>query len=272
LQEITDQTVIEAISQYINNPKTKTDAPHTDRELHRFAKWCGADRVLHQINPSEVGEYSERLGEGGAVPQAAERLQVIRGFLSYMRKSGQLEVNLAQHVRIRKSRTRAHSGGDAAARDIIELTVAGFNALTSELKRLKGERIPLAEDIHKAAADKDVRENAPLEAAREQLGMVESRIRDIELQLKNAVVIDPKKRKNDAVVRVGVKITIKDLVSGKTRGYTVVSASEANPLEGKISNESPVGKAVMRRMAGQQVEVVTPRGKQSFEIIRVTAS
>ena len=271
MQELINQTVIEAISQYINNPKTKTDGPHTDRELHRFAQWCGADRVLQQINPSEIGEYSERLGEGGAVPQAAERLQVVRGFLSYMRKSGQLEINLAQHVRIRKSRTRVHTGGDTAARDVIELTVAGCKALNEELARLKDERIPLAEDIHKAAADKDVRENAPLEAAREQLGLVESRVRDIELQLKNAVVIDPKKRKKDAVVMVGAKITLKDLGSGKVHGYTVVSATEANPLEGKISNESPVGKAVMRRMAGQQVEVDTPRGKQSFEIVKVSA-
>ena len=55
------------------------------------------------------------------------------------------------------------------------------------------------------------------------------------------------------------------------RGYTVVSASEANPLEGKISDVSPVGKAVMRRTAGQQVDVETPRGKQSFEIVKVTA-
>lgn len=271
MQEPTQQTVIEAISQYLNNPKTKTDGPHTDRELHRFAQWCGADTILQKVNPSEVGAYSERLGEGGAVPQAAERLQVIRGFLSYMRKSGQLEVNLAQHVRIRKTRTRLHQGNDPSARGVIELTAAGHKQLNAELAKLKGERISLAEDIHNAAADKDVRENAPLEAAREQLGLVESRVRDIELQLKNAVVIDTRKRKKDAIVRVGAKITIKDLESGKVRGYTVVSASEANPLEGKISDVSPVGKAVMRRTAGQQVDVETPRGKQSFEIVKVTA-
>lgn len=270
MQEPATQTVIEAISQYINNPKTKTDAPHTDRELHRFASWCGADRVLQQINPSEVGEYSERLGEGGAVPQAAERLQVIRGFLSYMRKSGQLEVNLAQHVRIRKSRTRAHGAGDQSYRNLIELTPTGYKQLNDELAKLKNERISLAVDIQTAAADKDVRENAPLEAAREQLGLVESRVRDIELQLKNAVVIDPKKRRKDSIVRVGAKITLKDLDTGKTFGYTVVSASEANPLEGKISDVSPVGKAVMRRGAGQNVTVETPRGRQSFEIVKVT--
>ncbi len=271
MKESGGPSVIEAISLYLNNPKTKTDGPLTDRELHRFAQWCGADRILGEINPADVGAYSDRMGEGGAVPQAAERLQVVRSFLSYMRKSGQIDVNLAQHVRIRKSRTRVHQGGDASARDVIELTPEGHKALTDTLAKLKDERISLAEDIHKAAADKDVRENAPLEAAREQLGLVESRVRDIELQLKNAVVIDPKKRKKDAIVRVGAKITIKDLGSGKVHGYTVVSASEANPLEGKISDVSPVGRAVMRRTAGQQVEVETPRGKQAFEIVKVTA-
>ena len=264
-------SVIEAISLYLNNPKTKTDGPHTDRELHRFADWCGPNRILSEINPSDVGAYSDRMGEGGAVAQAAERLQVVRSFLSYMRKSGHLEVNLAQHVRIRKSRSRVHQGGDAAAPDVIELTPEGHGALTETLARLKDERISLAEDIHRAAADKDVRENAPLEAAREQLGLVEGRVRDIELQLKNAVVIDPRKRRKDAIVRVGAKITIKDLGSGKVHGYTVVSTSEANPLEGKISDVSPVGRAVMRRTTGQQVDVETPSGPRSFEITRVTA-
>ena len=266
-------SVIEAISLYLNNPKTKTDGPHTDRELHRFADWCGPNRTLADINPSDVGAYSDRMGEGGAVPQAAERLQVVRSFLSYMRKSGHLEVNLSQHVRIRKSRTRVQQAAGASTRDVIELTPEGHSALNQTLERLKGERILLAEDIHKAAADKDVRENAPLEAAREQLGLVESQVRDIELQLKNAIVIDPRKRrrKKDAVVSVGTKVTLRDLESSKTLSYIVVSTSEANPLEGKISDVSPVGRAVMRRAAGHKVDVETPRGTRSFEITRVTA-
>lgn len=266
-------SVIEAISLYLNNPKTKTDGPLTDRELHRFAQWCGADRVLREINPSDVGAYSERMGEGGAVPQAAERLQVVRSFLSYMRKSGQINVNLAQHVRIRKSRTRTLAGGGATARAVNELTPQGHRDLTERLAARKAERKSKAEDIHKAAADKDVRENAPLEAAREALGLLEAEIRDIEFQLKDAVVINPRKRRNDAVVRVGARIRLKPIGSAgsdKVREYTVVSASEANPLEGKISDVSPVGRAVMRRSAGQQVEVDTPKGKQSFKIVKVT--
>ena len=262
-------TVIEGISKYINNPRTKTDGPHTASELGRFAQYYGADRVLKEINPSEVGSYSESISEGGAVPQAAEKLQVIRGFLSYMKKSGHLEVNLAQHVRIKKNRVRNNKPADI--QEVIELTPAGHKQLNAELESLKNERVGLAEEIHKAAQDKDVRENAPLEAAREQQGHVEARIRDIELQLRNAVVIDPKKRRKDARVRIGAKVTLKDLNSGKEQGYTVVSVSEANPLENKISNVSPVGKAVMKRVAGQQIEVDTPLGKQSFLIVRVSA-
>ena len=262
-------TVIEGISKYINNPRTKTDGPHTASELGRFAQYYGADRVLKEIDPSEVGSYSESISEGGAVPQAAEKLQVIRGFLSYMKKSGHLEVNLAQHVRIKKNRVRNNKPADI--QEVIELTPAGHKQLNAELESLKNERGGLAEEIHKAAQDKDVRENAPLEAAREQQGHVEARIRDIELQLRNAVVIDPKKRRKDARVRIGAKVTLKDLTSGKEQGYTVVSVSEANPLENKISNVSPVGKAVMKRVAGQQIEVDTPLGKQSFLIVRVSA-
>ena len=262
-------TVIEGISKYINNPRTKTDGPHTASELGRFAQYYGADRVLKEIDPSEVGSYSESISEGGAVPQAAEKLQVVRAFLSYMKKSGHLEVNLAQHVRIKKNRVRNNKPADI--QEVIELTPAGHKQLNAELESLKNERVGLAEEIHKAAQDKDVRENAPLEAAREQQGHVEARIRDIELQLRNAVVIDPKKRRKDARVGIGAKVTLKDLTSGKEQGYTVVSVSEANPLENKISNVSPVGKAVMKRVAGQQIEVDTPLGKQSFLIVRVSA-
>ena len=264
-------TIIEGISKYLNNPRTKTDGPHTASELGRFAQYYGADRVLKEINPSEVGSYSESISEGGAVPQAAEKLQVVRAFLSYMKKSGHLEVNLAQHVRIKKNRVRNNRSADMT-QEVIELTPAGHKQINAELENLKQERVGLAEDIHIAAQDKDVRENAPLEAAREQQGHVEARIRDIELQLRNAVVIDPKKRsKKDARVRIGAKVTLKDLASGKEQGYTVVSVSEANPLENKISNVSPVGQAVMKRAAGHQIEVNTPLGKQSFLIVRVSA-
>jgi transcription elongation factor GreA len=110
----------------------------------------------------------------------------------------------------------------------------------------------------------------PLEAAREQLGLVESRIRQIEDTLKNAVVVQPSGEKAKTV-RVGTKVHLKDLESGRETRYTVVSASEARPLDGKISDVSPVGKALMKRSAGQEIRVETPRGQLKYRIVKLTS-
>lgn len=264
-------TLVEAIGTYLTESKSKGKNPHTHLELQRFAQWCGASRTLTQIAPSIVGEYSERMMAGGAAPQAAERLQVVRDFLVHLQKKGRLEQNLAQHVRIRKVKSRLTSTSlQASVQTFDEMTFEGHTQLTKELVRLKGESVLLAEDIHRAAQDKDVRENAPLEAAREQKGHVESRIRDIEGKLKNVRVIDASTRKQDSVVRVGSRIMLKDVDSGDEKHYTLVSAAEANPLQGRISDVSPVGRAVVRRTAGQQVSVQTPRGTQRYLIVKVT--
>ncbi|MBM3949422.1 MAG: hypothetical protein FJ312_09365 [SAR202 cluster bacterium] len=265
-------TLVEAIGTYLTEAKSKGKDPHTHLELQRFAQWCGASRPLAQIAPSVVGEYSERMMAGGAAPQAAERLQVVRDFLVHLQKKGRVEQNLAQHVRIRKVKSRAGSAsGEASVQLLDEITFEGHTQLAKELERLKNESAALAEDIHRAAQDKDVRENAPLEAAREQKGHVESRIRDIEGKLKNTRVIDASTRQHDSVVRVGSRIMLKDVDSGEEKHYTLVSAAEANPLQGKISDVSPVGRAVVRRTAGQKVEVETPRGTQHYFIVKVTS-
>ena len=188
-----------------------------------------------------------------------------------MKKKGRLEQNLAQHVRIRKSKTRGSQSGESVTQEKgDEMTSEGHAQLIKELARLKEESSSLSEDIHKAAQDKDVRENAPLEAAREQKGLVESRIRQLDGQLKNARVVDYSKAKKDSIVRVGSKVVVKDTESGKSQNYTLVSAAEANPLEGRISDVSPVGKAIHRKHAGQEVRVETPRGTQQLLIVKVS--
>ena len=158
-------------------------------------------------------------------------------------------------------------GGD---RGETEVTHEGHIELVSEVESLKAQRAPIAVQIARAAADKDVRENAPLEAAREQLGLVESRIRQIEEALRRAVIIDPSKRGGKAV-ELGAKVRVKDVKSGRETLYTLVSATEAKPLEGKISNVSPVGRALLRRIAGQEVEVDAPGGKLRYRIMKVSS-
>ena len=259
----------QAVQSYVTSVKKKDDHEEIHKELFRFLRWCGPNRTLAELNPPEIGGYAERVGGAGTAPQAASHLQVLRAFLSYARKKGLIDTNLAQHVRIRKSKSR--SGGPTQDREVNQLTQAGHAKLVEELHKLTAERPSLAQQIQRAAADKDVRENVPLEAAREQLGLVESRINRIEQTLENAVIIDSSGGKALPRVKIGAKVSIKELTSGRESSYTVVTVYEANPLQGKISDVSPMGKALIKAVVGQEIEAETPRGKMRYRVIKVSS-
>ena len=99
---------------------------------------------------------------------------------------------------------------------------------------------------------------------------MESRIRAIEASLRAAVVIDPAGAQSDTV-RIGSVFSLKDLGTGREAVYTLVDRTEANPLEGKISDVSPIGKMVVKRNKGDEIEVETPRGTTRYLIIEVSA-
>ncbi len=267
-QATKSMTVLEAVGAYAGSLRPKDGVQNeSHKQLLRFVSWCGAERRISELAPSEIGEYSDQ-SNGGT--QSAERLQEVKKFLAFASKQGLTEQNLARHLRIRKARSRAKSASDEARRaSLIELTPEGHKSLMAELEDLKSQRGPIAAQIRSAAADKDVRENVPLEAAREHLGQVETRILEIENTLTAAVVVDPSARKK-STVQVGSRVWLKDSASGRETQYTVVSASEAKPLEGKVSDESPVGKAVIRRREGDNVDVQTPRGMTvTYTILKV---
>jgi transcription elongation factor GreA len=263
-------SLLDAVGLYASSTRVKADQNITHKQLLRFAQWCGPDRDISSLAPSEIGEYGEQWVGNGAGAQAIERLQEVKKFLSFAKKKGLTERNLAQHLRIRKSRARARSSKKSDGESKIELTPDGHSQLVAELEKLKAERAPIASEIRRAAADKDVRENVPLEAAREQLGHVESRIRQIEATLSNAVVVDARKRGRGQPINLGAQVRLKDLDSGRETSYTLVSVSEAKPLEGRISDVSPVGQAMLKRTAGQEIEVDTPRGSLKYRILRVS--
>lgn len=263
------RTILDAVGIYVESFKAKDTDQSVHRELTKFIQWCGPTRSLTEISPSEIGDYAEQVGGTGTTPLATERLQVVRGFLSYARKHGLVEINLAQHVRIRKTKNRV-LGAAKTGVEAIGLTAEGHFQLTTQLESLKSERQPLALQIQKAAADKDVRENAPLEAAREQLGLVEGRIREIEDTLKKAVVVDTSKRKKSKIVDIGTKVSIKDRETGRQSSYTLVGRTESNPLEGRISDVSPLGKALVGKTVGDEIDVETPRGVIGYNVTRVS--
>lgn len=145
---------------------------------------------------------------------------------------------------------------------LYHLTDEGKKELENELEELKGRRGDIAEKIANARDYGDLSENAEYDAAREEQAQVESRIAELEEILKNADIIKP--TKNNGTVQVGSTVALVN--DGKTATYTVVGPVEADPLEGKISNESPIGAALMGKKEGDEVAIKTPKGKTTYTI------
>ncbi len=258
-------TLSEAFQVYVQQMPEDAKAA-AQPEIAKFVRWLGGERLIDSIAASEIGEYSELQTARSTSTDAQERLATVKAFLAFLKKSGSVETNLAQHLRVRKSRTSAtRAAATRVAQQQVRLTKAGYDQMTKQLAQLHEQRQSLVVDIQKAAADGDVRENAPLEAARENQGMVMAKIREIEGTLKMAVVIDGSRNVDDRV-HIGSKVEIIELKSSKKFSYQLVEPNESSPLSGKISIASPVGAAILGQSVGAEVSVTTPRGKQMYRI------
>jgi transcription elongation factor GreA len=152
------------------------------------------------------------------------------------------------------------------------LTPEGYKKLQEEIELLSTtRRLEVAERIRVAREFGDIAENAEYDAAKNDQAHLEARIAMLEDRLKNARVVT-KKEIRSGEVSVGTKVRLKDMGSNKTVEYHVVGSAEANPAEMKLSNESPVGKAIMGRKKGDVVEVAAPRGALKFKIMEVKAA
>lgn len=149
------------------------------------------------------------------------------------------------------------------------LTGEGLKKIEGELEELKTvRRKEVAERIKQALAFGDISENSEYDEAKNEQAWMEERIAKLESVLRNARVIDEKDISGDKVT-VGSKVTIKDLDFKEEEEYHIVGSAEADPLEGKISNESPVGIALMNKEVGDTVSVQVPDGVAKYKIISI---
>lgn len=149
------------------------------------------------------------------------------------------------------------------------LTVEGLKKLEQELEHLKTvRRREVAERIKQAREFGDISENSEYEDAKNEQAFIEGRILTLEKSLRNARLVDENELKDDAV-HIGSTVRIKDLQEGETMEFTVVGSSEANPDDKKISNESPVGKAILGKKTGNTVDVTTPSGVFKYKILAI---
>ncbi len=142
------------------------------------------------------------------------------------------------------------------------LTQTGIDELQAELANLIAERGPVAEKIKTAREFGDLSENAEYQTARQEQEKLEARISEIENILNNVEVI--KQPKGDSKVQLGSTVTLKN--DGKTKKFQVVGTIEADPLEGKISDESPIGQALLGKKLGDAVEIKTPAETTTYKI------
>jgi len=228
--------------------------------VHKFVRWIGRQKNTQDITTRDVDAFSKTAlsGEGAA----------LRRFLSYTYKRGITVRGLASRVKSTKEpRAAAQTDRDMAP---VHVTAEGLAQLKEELEGLLNERVHVTDQIRKAAADKDFRENAPLHAAREQKSHIEGRILEIQAVLSAASVVEVDTNRNH--VGLGDTVVLTDLSHGRSVTYMLVHSREASAKNGKLSAASPIGQAVMGKEHGQEFDFQAPGGTFKYRVERVSPS
>ncbi len=268
--------VSEALAHFESSKKAKKTTKESFQELRKFVRWSG-DREVGRFTPHDMEQYAREVGQSGA-GSAQQRLQPVKVFVDYWKEQGWISIRLATHLRPPRSKT---SGAGRAAsprppKALEEgrtyLSQEGYNRLLQQVEYLKAERVNVTEEIRRAMADKDFRENAPLDAAKERQGRIETQIRELEASIANAEIL--REGGDDVITRstVGAKMKVKNRDSGEVVEYTLVDAREADVASRRISIQSPVGEALLDRSIGDEVSIPTPKGTLTYIVQDITSA
>jgi transcription elongation factor GreA len=155
------------------------------------------------------------------------------------------------------------------AEKAVPMTKEGIERLEKELEHLRSvRRHEVAGRIHEAKELASAQNNAEYEEAKNEQAFVEGRILTLEHLLQNATIIDEEAAHHASIVQIGSKVTV--TTDGKATDYTIVGAAEARPTEGMISNESPVGRALLGKRVGDEVQIQVPKGVLRLTVSRIS--
>lgn len=242
------------------------DRDASQTEIYKFARWYGWENSFATLAGPAVASYSEQLNVSDI--DYEKKFTILRAFLAYAKKAGWSATNLATHLKTKKGKAPPAVTGGRNVSETATLTQQRYDELKAELETLKKKSRELVAEIQHAAADKDFRENAPLQYAKEERGHVEGRIKGLEQTLKTATIFQEKK---EPALKSGVgdSIIVCDLTTGEECRYIIVDPREVNPAKGKISLASPLGRALLGRSDGETVEINVPAGKLRYQVKRV---
>ncbi|MCL2140282.1 MAG: transcription elongation factor GreA [Dehalococcoidia bacterium] len=269
MQDIDNITLKTVANQFLGQlPKDVARAYKLEVTL--FVDWFDEKKTVVNLAAIEVASYAERFSNEA---QDEQKLEILRRFLTFVKESGYTTVPLSASVKAHRAiaLTNTKEVRKKSQSDRNVLTQKGYDDLLRERDNLLKQRPQVLEEIRRAAADKDFRENAPLHAAREQLGYIDGRIQELEQVIRNAAIISSDKHSQGCVC-VGNTVTLVMQSTGKTLCYTIVGPKEANPSQGKISHVSPIGQAIIGHHEGEVVEVIVPSGIVRYRIEHINIS
>ena len=235
-------------------------------EVNSFVRWFGSQRQMAGLTPAEIEKFAERLSNSDT--DHAGKLERVRAFLMAAKKARWTTGNLATNLKFRRAKPRQKAAKKTPPAESVSLTREGYAKLDSELADLKDRRLAIIEDIRRAAADKDFRENVPFHAAREAKGHIDGRIMELEAALKSATIMNTTPD-TSVHITIGHTVLLCDLSTGEECRYMLVNPREVDIAKGKISSASPIGRAVMGKSEGATAEVAAPAGKMTYQIKRI---
>jgi transcription elongation factor GreA len=232
--------------------------------IREFLEAYGLDQPLADLDGEFVTSYVREVS-----PENPSDLEGLRAFLAYCSRLAFTSNNLVPYLQLGPTAGGARAGGAAAelGGKAFYVTLDGLRRLEAQLEEEKGKRPDIAQKLREAMADKDFRENAPLDAARDEQAHLEMRIRDLESKLRSAVIIDEEAKAGRA--NVGSVVKLMNLKTNGEQEFTLVPQNEVDPKSGRISIDSPVGMAVINHGPGEEVTVNAPSGPIRFKIVDV---
>lgn len=255
-------TLGEALNEYLASLKPE-QRRRQENYVRRYVEYAGESIVADNLTGSRVESYAEAQIRPSD-PSAPDRVTALKAWFQFLKKRGYTSQNFGVHIRVRRTAGRRHGASQVRLEEAsVEMTAEGLASLQRELDELNARTPELVKAISVAREDKDFRENAPLDAAREALAFNDQRRKQIEAALKRAVVVE---RAGDDLSAVGSMVTVTRLDTMRSVTYKLVGPREANAAESKISVESPVGRELLGRRPGDEVTVAVPSGEIQYRI------
>jgi transcription elongation factor GreA len=269
--------------EFLRSEAGKSLNPEDAARLRKFVAWCGVSTSASHLLPYRIEEFLAAQVNTSIQPRAY--MAVLKNFFAFVHKSGAVETNPMGVVRlprggatkkaaapaVNQAREAAAQARQQQAREDEVLYVSRERLVTmqADLERMRtNERQRISEMLHEAIKDGDLSENAGYDDAKMQQGLLEARIRELEAKLRNVELIED--QESGSGVGVGSRVKLSEIESGDEIEYQVVGPEETNPRGGKISHRSPVGRAIMGKSAGEEVEVTTPGGSVRYKVVSVS--